>query len=392
MNSIYLDYAATTPLSKNVQNVIIKSLLDEHGFGNSSSNTHSYGYQANSIIECSRKIIADTLSVLPREIIFTSGATESNNLAVKGVAENYKNKGNHIITSKIEHKAVLDVCQFLETKGFFITYLQPDKHGNLSISDLEKAITDKTILISLMAVNNELGTKNKLLKIGQIAKNHKIIFHVDAAQGYGKIDIDINKMNIDLLSVSAHKIYGPKGVGFLYVRSKAPKIKLQKQIHGGSQEFGIRSGTLPNHQIVGLAEAAKNIFENFDENSQYIHNLRKLFLKELEHIQGFKINTDLNNSYTGILNITFIGVNGETLLAMLDGIAMSMGSACNSSAIVPSHVLTSIGLNSDEASATVRVSFGIMTTFDEIKYVTMKIANKVNLLRSLQRFEGSVHV
>ncbi|APC97451.1 cysteine desulfurase family protein [Francisella frigiditurris] len=383
MKNIYFDYAATTPLSEKVKEEMVNNILSNIDFGNSGSVTHEFGELANKNIESARKIIADTLGVLPREIIFTSGATESNNLAIKGVLESYQNRGNHIITSKIEHKAVLEVCQYLETRGCYVTYLEVDNKGNISLDDLENAITEQTVLISLMAVNNELGVKNDLAKIGKIAKRNNILFHVDAAQGYGKIDINIKEMNINLLSVSGHKIYGPKGIGFLYVSSKSPKVKLQKQIHGGAQEFSKRAGTLANHQILGLSIAAEEIFINKQENTDHIRNLRDVFLKELNKEHYIKINTDLNNSYEGILNITFELIKGETLLAMLNEFALSMGSACTSSSIEPSHVLTAIGLTAEEADSSLRVSFGTMTTVDDVKSLAKVINHKVKLLRSL---------
>ncbi|MFC4891914.1 cysteine desulfurase family protein [Pseudofrancisella aestuarii] len=383
MKNIYFDYAATTPLSEKVKGVMVNNILSNIDFGNSGSVTHKFGELANKNIESARKKIADTLGVLPREIIFTSGATESNNLAIKGVLESYQNRGNHIITSKIEHKAVLEVCQYLETKGFYVTYLDVDNKGNINLEDLENAITEQTVLISLMAVNNELGVKNDLSKIGKIAKRNNVLFHVDAAQGYGKIDINVKDMNINLLSVSGHKIYGPKGIGFLYVSSKSPKVKLQKQTHGGAQEFSKRAGTLANHQILGLSIAAEEIFSNKEENLLYIENLRDVFLKELNKEDYIKINTDLDNSYEGILNITFELIKGETLLAMLDEFALSMGSACTSSSIEPSHVLTAIGLTAEEADSTLRISFGIMTTVESVKSLAEAINHKVRLLRSL---------
>ncbi|MCL4120630.1 UNVERIFIED_CONTAM: hypothetical protein GTU68_023344 [Idotea baltica] len=256
MSFIYLDYAATTPLSKRVKSILVDSINDDTSFFNSGSSTYEQAEEIKNQIEQARATIADTINVLPREIVFTSGATESNNLAIKGVAYAYKNKGNHIITSKAEHKAVLDVCKHLEMEGFEVTYLDVNHHGQIDVEDLRKSITPNTILVSLMAVNNELGTKNNLLDIGGVTKQNKILFHVDAAQGYGKVDVDINAMNIDLLSVSGHKIYAPKGVGFLYVRSKAPRVKLAKQIHGGSQEYNLRAGTLANQQIFALAQAS----------------------------------------------------------------------------------------------------------------------------------------
>jgi len=391
MGFTYLDYAATTPLSEAVKNTLIDTISNQNDFFNSGSSTYEQAEVLSRKIELAREDIAKTIDVLPREIIFTSGATESNNLAIKGTAFAYRNKGNHIITSKAEHKAVLDVCKYLETEGFEVSYLDVDSTGKIDIKELENTITDKTILISLMAVNNELGTINDLYEIGKIAKKNKIIFHVDAAQAYGKVDLDIKAMGIDLLSMSGHKIYAPKGVGFLFVRSKAPRVKLCKQIHGGTQESNLRAGTLANYQIFALATACKEMFVKKEQNYQHVLAMRGLFLGELyrseilKQVQDdgeregglnrsetvyfdsvvaeqsrstqqpevhddasyfereYQLNTDLKNSYPGILSITFKGVKGEALLAMLDGVCLSMGSACNSQAVEPSHVLGAIG-------------------------------------------------
>ncbi|KEI35763.1 cysteine desulfurase [Francisella sp. W12-1067] len=387
MSFIYLDYAATTPLSETVKNKLINYINNDNNyFFNSGSSTYEEAEKIKDQIETAREDIAKTLGVLSREIIFTSGATESNNLAIKGIAEAYSDKGKHIITSKVEHKAVLDVCRYLETKGYDVTYLDVNSKGKVSILDLQKAITKRTILVSLMAVNNELGTMNDLTKIGEITKRSKVFFHVDAAQGYGKVNLDIKAMNIDLLSVSGHKIYAPKGIGFLYVRSKAPRVKLVKQIHGGTQEFGMRAGTLPNYQIFALAEACKDIFSNKDENYKRINKLRDIFLEQLNKIQNIKLNTDLQHSYPGILNVTIKGVKAETLLAMLDGVCLSTGSACNSQAIEPSHVLRTIGLSADDADSTIRVSFGLPTTEKEVAKAAELIKEKVNTLRVASPF------
>ncbi|QLE78548.1 cysteine desulfurase [Francisella sp. Scap27] len=398
MSFIYLDYAATTPLSKRVKSILVDSINDDTSFFNSGSSTYEQAEEIKSQIEQARATIADTINVLPREIVFTSGATESNNLAIKGVAYAYKNKGNHIITSKAEHKAVLDVCKHLEMEGFEVTYLDVNHHGQIDVEDLRKSITPNTILVSLMAVNNELGTKNNLLDIGGVTKQNKILFHVDAAQGYGKVDVDINAMNIDLLSVSGHKIYAPKGVGFLYVRSKAPRVKLAKQIHGGSQEYNLRAGTLANQQIFALAQASKEMFENFDRNFDYISNLRRVFLDMLlsnvEAKEQVVINTPLEYSYPGILNLTIKNIKAETLLAILPNICLSTGSACNSQAIEPSHVLTAIGLSAEDADSTIRISLGTMTNKQEIVIVANKMLEKISLLNAIspKKIDGGENV
>ncbi|AIT09013.1 cysteine desulfurase [Candidatus Francisella endociliophora] len=383
MGLIYLDYAATTPLSEFVKNTLISSINSDDEFFNSGSSTYEQAEFVSHKIEQVRENIAKTLGILPREIVFTSGATESNNLAIKGVALAYQNKGKHIITSKAEHKAVLDVCQSLETQGFNVTYLDVDKFGQVDIAELEDAITSDTVLISLMAVNNELGTKNNLQKIGSIAKKNNVLFHVDAAQGYGKVDIDIKQMNIDLLSVSGHKLYAPKGVGFLYVKSKRPKVKLIKQIHGGTQEFNLRAGTLANHQIFALGVACEDMAAKKQQNLEHVTKMRDSFLDIIQQIDNISINTNLDYSYPGILNITFDMIKGETLLAMLDNICVSMGSACNSQAIEPSHVLSAIGLTAEQAAATIRVSFGLQTTYQKVIEAANTIKEKVELLRAI---------
>ena len=388
MKLIYLDYAATTPISDNVKKIMVDTITNNSDFYNSGSSTYDGGEVVKNKIEESRKTISNTLNILPREIIFTSGATESNNLAIKGVAESYKHKGKHIVTSKIEHKAVLDVCKHLETLGFRVTYLDVDSHGLINAQDVERAITNDTILVSLMAVNNELGVVNDLYAIGQITKKYGVLFHVDAAQGYGKIDIDIKSMNIDLLSVSGHKIYGPKGIGFLYVRSKRPRVKLSKIIHGGTQEFDLRAGTLANHQIFALAEASDDMFKVKEHNRSHVSQLRNAFLGEMQSVECMKVNTPLNQSYHGILNITFNNIKAETLLAMLDGACMSVGSACNSRAVEPSHVLSAIGLNQNQSDSTIRISFGLMTTNEEILTVAKNMKDKVAILQAISPSMG----
>ncbi|MFV9925315.1 MAG: cysteine desulfurase family protein [Francisella endosymbiont of Hyalomma scupense] len=391
MNLIYLDYAATTPLSQIVKNSMLNSITSDNDFFNPGSSTYQQAEIVSNKIEQARAEIAQTLAVLPREIIFTSGATESNNLAIKGVAYAYKDKGRHIITSKAEHKTVLDVCKFLETQGFEVTYLDVNQFGEVDLKQLKKSITPQTILVSLMVVNNELGTQNNLVEIGKITKQNGALLHVDAAQGYGKVDIDIKTMNIDLLSVSGHKLYAPKGVGFLYLRSKRPKVKLIKQIHGGAQEFNLRAGTLATYQIFALATAAKEIFVKKEQNFEYVSKMQQLFLGIIQKLANIRINTDLENSYPGILNITFLGVKGETLLALVDGICMSMGSACNSHTVEPSHVLSAIGLTAVEAESTLRISFGLQTTQAQVIQAANLLKEKVQLLRALSP-QGEVDV
>jgi len=383
MAIIYLDYASTTPISKRVAKAMCKNINDENLFGNSSSATHVLGKISADIVAESRQKIAQTLDVKPSEIILTSGATESDNLAIKGIAEAYKHKGKHIITSKIEHSAVLGCCEYLETQGFDVSYLIPNKYGEISLNSVKNSLREDTILISLMSVNNELGSINPIQEIGALAKAKNIVFHVDAAQGYGKVAIDIQKMNIDLLSISAHKIYGPKGIGFLYVRSHRPHIKLAPQVHGGLQEYKVRSGTLANHQIIGMAAACVEIFENFDIQYQHTNTMRDYFLEKIIKIKNIQINTNLKNSYAGLLNITFNGVNTESLMAYLENICISAGSACSSDSIEPSHVLVAIGLSPSQASSSLRFSFGRYTTFAAIDIAVEKLIEYVDLLRTI---------
>ena len=379
---IYLDYAATTPLDKRVVKAMCACLDIDGAFGNPTSSTHSYGLQAKQTVETARGEVAELIGAEAREIIFTSGATESDNLALKGVAFAYAEKGRHVITSAIEHKAVIDVCAFLETKGFRVSYLTPDKQGQITLAQIEKALCDDTILISIMAVNNELGTGYPLEEIGELARARKILFHVDAAQAVGKVPIDVKKMHIDLLSISGHKMYGPKGIGALYIRRK-PKVKIAPLIHGGGHERGYRAGTLATHQIVGLGKACVLMSENRQKFYQHVLHLRTVFLRQISMLKAIIINTPLENSYPGIINITFEGVDGEALIGFLHEFALSMGSACNSASIEPSYVLRTIGLTQEQAHGSLRFSFGQYTTEEEVDFAAQKTVESVNKLRAL---------
>ena len=381
MKSIYLDYASTTPIDKTVANRMSSYLYNDN-FGNPASNIHSFGLKAKEAVERSRTKIANIIGATEKEIIFTSGATESDNLAIKGVAFSNQNKNKHIITSSIEHRAIIDTCLFLKTQGFKVTFISPDNKGQITQKKIKKAIRDDTILISLMAVNNELGTFYPISEIGALAREKNIIFHVDAAQGVGKILIDVNTMKIDLLSISAHKIYGPKGIGALYIRRK-PKIKVTPLIHGGGHESGARSGTLATHQIIGLGDACQLMIENREKFYRHIKQLRSNFIEQMKKLPRIIINTPLDNSYPGIINITFEGIDGETLITLLDNLSVSMGSACASSSPEPSHVLIAIGLSPTQAHSSLRFSFGKDTTFKEISIASKKIINAVNKLRKL---------
>ena len=382
MRQIYLDYAATTPIAQEVAEKMMRYMTVSTEFGNPASNTHDYGWQANQAVEHARDQVARLIAADKREIVFTSGATESDNLAIKGIAYTYQHKGRHIITSTIEHKAVIDTCKYLQTKGFEVSYIQPDAKGQITAEQVKQAITENTILVSIMAVNNELGTCYPLAEIGAICKAYKIPFHVDAAQGVGKVVINVKEMAIDLLSISAHKIYGPKGIGALYVRRK-PKLKLEPLIHGGGHEKGYRSGTLATQQIVGLGQASELVYKNCEQNYKEMQQFRDLFIEKIARLDHLIINSPLKNSYPGIINITFKGVDGESLVAMLHQFAVSMGSACNSASVEPSFVLSAIGLTQQEAHASIRFSFGRYTKVTEVEHVAETVIQAVEKLRLL---------
>lgn len=382
MKQIYLDYAATTPVANEVINEMLKFLSFESAFGNPASNTHDYGWQAKEAVDIARVQVAKLINADLREIVFTSGATESDNLAIKGVADAYSSRGKHIVTTMIEHKAVLDTCAYLETRGYEVTYLQPCEKGQIFLGKIKNALRIDTILVSIMAVNNELGTMYPLTEIGRLCQEQKILFHVDAAQGVGKIVINVKTMHIDLLSISGHKLYGPKGSGALYVRRK-PKLKLTPLMHGGGHENGFRSGTLATHQIVGLGKACEIMSAVQTVSTLHVKMLRDLFLKDLSVLPALIINTPLDNSYPGIVSVTFKGVDGESMIAMLYQLAVSMGSACTSSSVEPSYVLSAIGLKQQEAHATLRFSFGRYTTKEDLKIATLILVDTVTKLRAL---------
>ncbi len=382
MKQVYLDYAATTPVDPDVAQAMFECLTIEGNFGNPASNTHYYGYAALEAVNQAREQLSSLLNAEPREIVFTSGATESNNLALKGVMDAYANKGNHIITSSIEHKAILDTCKFLESKGCEVTYLKPDEKGLHSLSQIQEAVTDSTVLVSIMYVNNELGCIQPVSEIGELCRSKKLLFHVDAAQAVGKLPIDVREENIDLLSISGHKFYGPKGVGALYVRRK-PKVKLTPIIHGGGHEQGHRSGTLATHQIVGLGKAAEIAATSLHENYKKIQHLRDRLLSGVAKLQNIKVNGDINQSYPGIVNIGFHGVDGEALLMALNKLALSSGSACNSAVYESSHVLRGIGLSDELADQSLRISIGKYTTDQDIDIAIEEIIKHVTRLRQL---------
>lgn len=372
---IYLDYAATTPILPEISQAMIRCLSVEGDFGNPASQSHHYGWDAAKHITTSRQHVANLIHANPQEIIWTSGATESNNLAIKGTLDAYKHKNKHIITSKIEHKAVLDTCAELESLGFQVTYLQPELGtGLIRPEQVEQAIQPNTVLISLMMVNNEIGTLTDVQAIGHIAHQHQILFHVDAAQAAGKTQIDVQAMQIDLLSLSAHKIYGPKGIGALYVRQDIQK-QIKTQIHGGGHEQGLRSGTLATHQILGMGEACRLAKINLGKEQQRIQYLRNKLLQGLQALTPVNLNGHATQHVANYLNVSFLGERANSIIAAIKQVAaVSSGSACNSHHATPSHVLSALGLSENLVSNTVRLSFGRYTTQDHIEILLKHLA------------------
>ena len=379
---IYLDYSATTPVDERVAKAMADCLTKEGTFGNPASRSHPYGWDSEKLIDQARINVANLLGADKREIIWTSGATESDNLAIKGAAYFYKEKGNHLITLSTEHKAVLDTMRFLEAEGFEVTYLDPKENGLVDIDELKKAIKPTTILISIMHVNNEIGVIQDLESIGKLCKENKIVFHVDAAQSPGKVEIDVNKFNIDLCALSAHKAYGPKGIGALYVRRK-PRIRLQPQMHGGGHERGFRSGTLPTHQIVGMGEAFKYAKTEMVKDNKKIKKLRDMLWDGLKDMEEIYLNGDLNQRIPGNLNISFNFVEGESLIMAIKDIAVSSGSACTSASLEPSYVLRALGREDELAHSYIRMTIGKYTTEEEILHTIDLLKNAVSKLRAL---------
>ena len=381
-STIYLDYASTTPVDPRVASKMMDYLTPDGEFGNPASRSHRYGWAADDAVEEARSHVANLVNCDPREIVWTSGATEADNLAIKGVARFYKSKGNHIITSKIEHKAVLDPCRQLEREGFEVTYLDPNEGGIITPEAIKDALQENTILISVMHINNELGTLNDIAAIGAIARKHGAFFHVDAAQSTGKVDIDLTALPVDLMSFSAHKTYGPKGIGALFVRRK-PRVRLEALIHGGGHERGMRSGTLPTHQIVGMGEAFKLAKSEMVNDLTKIENFHKKFLKEAMKIEHAYINGDLENKVPNILNISFNFVEGESLIMGLKDIAVSSGSACTSASLEPSYVLRALGRKDELAHSSIRFSFGRFTEEEDVQRTIEILGNVVERLREL---------
>lgn len=379
---IYMDYSATTPVDPRVATAMMECLTNEGNFGNPASRSHEFGWKAEHAVETARENVANLINADPKEIIWTSGATESDNLAIKGAAHFYSKNGKHIITLKTEHKAVLDTCRQLEREGFEVTYLEPESDGLVDMEKLNAAIREDTVLISIMHVNNEIGVVQDIKSIGALAREKKIIFHVDAAQSAGKVEIDVKDMNVDLMSFSAHKIYGPKGIGALYVCRK-PRVRIEAQMHGGGHERGMRSGTLPTHQIVGMGEAFKIAQQEMVSENERIRMLRDRLLNGLKDIEEVYINGDLERRVPHNLNMSFNFVEGESLIMALKDIAISSGSACTSASLEPSYVLRALGRDDELAHSSLRFSIGRFTTESDVDHAIEVIRKAVTKLRDL---------
>lgn len=379
---IYFDYSATTPVDKRVAEKMMQYMTTDGFYGNPASRSHKFGWQAEEAVDIARNQIAELINADPREIVFTSGASESDNLAIKGVANFYNKKGKHIITCKTEHKAVLDTCRELERQGFEVTYLDPEENGLIDLNKLEAAMRDDTVLVSIMHVNNEIGVIQDIAEIGEMCRARKIVFHVDAAQSVGKIHIDMQALKVDLLSISAHKMYGPKGIGALYVRRK-PRIRLEAQMHGGGHERGMRSGTLATHQIVGMGEACRIAKEEMAQDIAHVTKMRDRLWAGLSNMEQVFINGDAEKRYPGNLNVSFNFVEGESLIMALKDLAVSSGSACTSASLEPSYVLRALGLNDEMAHSSIRFSFGRFTTEEEIDYAIEIIQKSIGHLRDM---------
>lgn len=379
---IYLDYAATTPADPRVASKMMQFLTLDGTFGNPASRSHRFGWQSEEAVDVARNQVAELVNADPREIVFTSGATESDNLAIKGAAHFHQARGKHIITSKTEHKAVLDSCEQLEREGFDVTYLTPAANGIITLDALRAALRDDTVLVSIMHVNNEIGVIQDIAAMGELCRERDILFHVDATQSVGKLPIDLSKLNVDLMSFSAHKVYGPKGIGALYVRRK-PRIQIAAQIHGGGHERGMRSGTLPVHQIVGMGEAYRIAHEEREQEMARLQQLRDRLWQGLSVLDNVYVNGDLQQSSANILNVSFANVDGESLIMALKDLALSSGSACTSASLEPSYVLRALGLSDELAHSSLRFSLGRFTTEEEIDYAITLVQKSVTRLRAL---------
>ena len=386
---IYLDYMATTPVDPEVRDVMLPCLEKDGVFGNPASQSHHYGWEAAQLVKQARKQVAELVNADPREIIWTSGATESDNLAIKGVAYSYQRQGRHIVTMSTEHKAVLDTCAYLAANGFEVTYLDPEPNGLLDLKKLETAIRSDTILVSIMHVNNETGVIQDIAAIGELTRRQGVLLHVDAAQSVGKIPIDLNALEVDLMSFSGHKVYGPKGIGALYIR-RTPGVRLEPLIHGGGHEKGMRSGTLATQQIVGIGKAFALAQAHFDRDKKRITDLRDRLWTALVKLEGVHLNGESAPRIVNCLNILFDGVQGESLLIGLRDLAISSGSACNSASPNPSHVLLTMGLTREQANNSLRISLGRFTTLEEINHVIAHISEQIKRLRAMSPVWQSV--
>jgi cysteine desulfurase len=380
VHPVYMDYSATTPVDPRVAEKMVPYLYER--FGNPASSSHLYGWEAEKAVAEARNHVAAMLNANPQEIIWTSGATESNNLALKGAAHFYRNRGRHIITVNTEHKAVLDTVQELERQGFEATYLNPQENGLITLEQLEKAIRPDTILVSVMWVNNEIGVIQPIAEIGELCRERGIIFHCDAAQAVGKVNIDLQKTKIDLLTITAHKAYGPKGIGALYVRRR-PRVRLETQMHGGGHERGLRSGTLATHQIVGMGEAFRIAKEEMDEENARIRVLSRRLAGGLSKIEATVFNGDMEHRVPHNINISFNYIEGESLMMAMKGLAVSSGSACTSATLEPSYVLRSLGRSDELAHSSIRFTIGRFTTEQEVDYAIALVTERVARLREL---------
>ncbi|AST31622.1 IscS subfamily cysteine desulfurase [Ralstonia solanacearum] len=377
---IYMDYSATTPVDPRVVDKMIPYLREQ--FGNPASRSHAFGWEAEKAVETAREQVAALVNADPREIVWTSGATESDNLAIKGAANFYSSKGKHIITVKTEHKAVLDTTRELERQGFEVTYLDVQENGLVDIEQFKQALRPDTILASVMSVNNEIGVIQDIEQIGEICRDKGVIFHVDAAQATGKVVLDLQKLKVDLMSFSAHKTYGPKGIGALYVRRK-PRIRIEAQMHGGGHERGMRSGTLATHQIVGMGEAFRIAHEEMATENERIRMLRDRLYRGLTEMEEVYVNGDMERRVPHNLNISFNFVEGESLIMAIKDVAVSSGSACTSASLEPSYVLRALGRNDELAHSSIRFTVGRFTTEQEVDYVIALLKSKIGKLRDL---------
>jgi cysteine desulfurase len=377
-----MDYSATTPVDDRVAAKMAECLTRQGHFGNPASRSHAFGWNADELVEQARDNVANLLGANSKEIVWTSGATESDNLAIKGAARFNVKKGKHIITLKTEHKAVLDTCRQLEREGFDVTYLDPQENGLIDMDAFKEALREDTTVVSIMHVNNEIGVIQPIAEIGKITRERGIVFHVDAAQSPGKVAIDVNEMNVDLMSLCAHKVYGPKGIGALYVRRK-PRVRIEAQIHGGGHERGMRSGTLPTHQIVGMGEAFRIAGEEMDSENQRLMQLRDRLWNGLSDMEEIYLNGDLDQRIPGNLNVSFNFVEGESLIMSMKDIAVSSGSACTSASLEPSYVLRALGRNDELAHSSIRFTIGRFTTEEEVDFTIGQTRAAVEKLRDL---------